>query len=207
LIRSLNFLELPDRGSIQICGIEITDPGQKPSSEVRRKIREIRKRTAMVFQSFNLFPHMTVLANVIEGMLSVQGVPKAVAIERGRELLAQVGLLQKAEAYPAHLSGGQKQRVAIARALAMEPEVILFDEPTSALDPELRGEVLKVMRDLAAKGMTMLVVTHEVQFAREVADRIVFMEGGIVLENNIPQHFFGADASKRSRDFLGLIDA
>ncbi|MGJ7530360.1 amino acid ABC transporter ATP-binding protein [Variovorax sp. GB1P17] len=205
LIRSLNFLEMPDRGSIRMCGIEITDAGPKPSGEARRKIREIRKKTAMVFQSFNLFAHMTALDNVIEGMVSVQGIRKSEARPRGRELLAQVGLLDKANEYPGRLSGGQKQRVAIARALAMSPEVILFDEPTSALDPELRGEVLKVMRDLADKGMTMLVVTHETKFAKDVADRIIFMEGGVIVEDATPDHFFGAAASQRSRDFLGLI--
>lgn len=205
LIRSLNFLEMPDRGSIRMCGIEIADAGPKPSGEARRKIREIRKKTAMVFQSFNLFAHMTALDNVIEGMVSVQGIRKSEARPRGRELLGQVGLLEKANEYPGRLSGGQKQRVAIARALAMNPEVILFDEPTSALDPELRGEVLKVMRDLADKGMTMLVVTHETKFAKDVADRIIFMEGGVIVEDATPDHFFGAAASQRSRDFLGLI--
>jgi cystine transport system ATP-binding protein len=207
LIRSLNFLEMPDAGSVQVCGIEIDGAGPKPSRETRRKLREIRKRTAMVFQSFNLFPHMTALENVVEGLISVHGVAKEAARSRGRELLGQVGLTEKADQYPARLSGGQKQRVAIARALATDPEVILFDEPTSALDPELRGEVLKVMRDLAAKGMTMLVVTHEVQFARDVADRVVFMEGGCIQESAAPEHFFGAAASKRTKDFLGLIHA
>jgi cystine transport system ATP-binding protein len=205
LIRSLNFLEMPDRGSVRMCGIEIADAGLKPSAETRRRMREIRKKTAMVFQSFNLFSHMTAVENVIEGMVSVQGIRKAVALPRGRELLAQVGLLEKADEYPGRLSGGQKQRVAIARALAMNPEVILFDEPTSALDPELRGEVLKVMRDLAGKGMTMLVVTHETRFAKDVADRIVFMEGGVIVDDATPEHFFGPAASQRSRDFLGLI--
>jgi cystine transport system ATP-binding protein len=204
-IRSLNFLEMPDKGSIEVCGTEITDAGPKPSREVRRKIVDIRKKTAMVFQSFNLFPHMTALDNVIEGMVSVKGTRKAAAQARGRQLLAQVGLLEKSDEYPGRLSGGQKQRVAIARALAMEPEVILFDEPTSALDPELRGEVLKVMRDLADKGMTMLVVTHETRFAQEVADRIIFMEGGHVIEDTTPAHFFGPNASERSVQFLGLI--
>jgi cystine transport system ATP-binding protein len=205
LIRSLNFLEMPDRGTVRMCGIEIADAGSRPSAETRRKMREIRKKTAMVFQSFNLFSHMTAVENVIEGMVSVQGIRKAAALPRGRELLGQVGLLEKADEYPGRLSGGQKQRVAIARALAMNPEVILFDEPTSALDPELRGEVLKVMRDLAGKGMTMLVVTHETRFAKDVADRIVFMEGGVIVDDATPEHFFGPSASQRSKDFLGLI--
>ncbi|WP_198082983.1 amino acid ABC transporter ATP-binding protein [Variovorax sp. E3] len=205
LIRSLNFLEMPDRGTVRMCGIEIADAGPKPSAETRRRMREIRRRTAMVFQSFNLFPHMTAVENVIEGMVSVQGLRKAAALPRGRELLAQVGLLEKADEYPGRLSGGQKQRVAIARALAMNPEVILFDEPTSALDPELRGEVLKVMRDLAGKGMTMLVVTHETHFARDVADRIIFMEGGVIVDDAPPAQFFGPATSQRAKDFLGLI--
>ena len=205
LIRSLNFLEMPDRGTIRMCGIEIVEPGSRPSAQTRRKMREIRKKTAMVFQSFNLFAHMTAVENVIEGMVSVQGIPKAAALPRGKELLGQVGLLAKADEYPGRLSGGQKQRVAIARALAMNPEVILFDEPTSALDPELRGEVLKVMRDLAHKGMTMLVVTHETRFAKDVADRILFMEGGVIVDDGTPERFFGPAASPRAKDFLGLL--
>jgi len=159
----------------------------------------------MVFQSFNLFPHMTALDNVIEGMVSVKGIEKAKARIRGRQLLDRVGLLGKADEYPARLSGGQKQRVAIARALAMDPEVIFFDEPTSALDPELRDDVLEVMRELAEEGMTMLVVTHETRFARDVADRIVFMEGGHIIEDTTPDHFFGENASERCIQFLGRI--
>ena len=153
LIRSLKFPEMPDSGRIRMCGIEIAEAGPKSSADVRRKIR---KKIATVFQSFNLFPHMTALANVIEGLLSVKGVPVAIASVRGLELMKWVGLAEKANEYLGRLSGGQKQRVAIVRALAMEPEVIHFDEPTSALDPELRGEVLKVMHNLATKGMTML---------------------------------------------------
>jgi cystine transport system ATP-binding protein len=204
-IRTLNFLEAADSGSISVCGFELSATQGRLPAASRAKVRAIRQRTAMVFQSFNLFPHMTALANVIEGMLSVRRVSHAQASERGRALLAKVGLEGKADAYPGQLSGGQKQRVAIARALAMDPEVILFDEPTSALDPELRDEVLKVMRALASEGMTMLVVTHESRFAREVADRIVFMEGGMVVEDTVPEHFFGPSASERSRQFLGRI--
>jgi len=159
----------------------------------------------MVFQSFNLFPHMTALQNIMEGPVSVKGVSRGQAAERGMRLLDQVGLSAKANEHPGRLSGGQKQRVAIARALAMEPEVILFDEPTSALDPALREDVLVVMRDLAKRGMTMLIVTHEVRFARDVADRIVFMDGGLVVENSSPQEFFGG-ASSRVRQFLNLIE-
>ena len=205
LIRSLNFLEMPDSGRVRICGVEISNAGSNPSAPVRRQILAIRQKTAMVFQSFNLFPHMTALENVIEGLVSVKGQNKESARERGSALLKKVGLEQKAAEYPGRLSGGQKQRVAIARALAMDPEVILFDEPTSALDPELRDDVLKVMRDLAREGMTMLVVTHETRFARDVADRVVFMEGGVILEDTTPAQFFGADASARGRQFLGRI--
>ncbi|MDR6585998.1 amino acid ABC transporter ATP-binding protein [Herbaspirillum sp. BH-1] len=204
-IRSLNLLELPDRGSIEICGVELAEPAALPPRERRRKTLQIRQQTAMVFQSFNLFPHMTALQNVIEGLVSVKGVAREEARRRGLALLGKVGLAEKADAYPGKLSGGQKQRVAIARALAMEPEVILFDEPTSALDPELRDDVLNVMRELAKEGMTMLVVTHETRFARDVADRIVFMEGGHVLEDTTPEHFFGAQASERCRQFLGRL--
>ncbi|OWY35606.1 amino acid ABC transporter ATP-binding protein [Herbaspirillum aquaticum] len=204
-IRSLNLLELPDRGSIEICGVALNDPAMLPARELRRKTLQIRQQTAMVFQSFNLFPHMTALQNVIEGLVSVKGVAKAEARERGLALLGKVGLAEKADAYPGKLSGGQKQRVAIARALAMDPEVILFDEPTSALDPELRDDVLNVMRALAAEGMTMLVVTHETRFARDVADRIIFMEGGHVLEDTTPSLFFGTQGSERSRQFLGRL--
>lgn len=204
-IRSLNLLEVPDSGGIEICGTALEYPAAKSLSETRRKVVEIRQKTAMVFQSFNLFPHMTALQNVIEGLVSVKGRKKEEADEKGRALLEKVGLLEKADAYPGKLSGGQKQRVAIARALAMEPEVILFDEPTSALDPELRDDVLAVMRALAGDGMTMLVVTHETRFAQDVADRIVFMENGYIIEDASPAHFFGANASERSRQFLGRL--
>ncbi|MFJ3046053.1 amino acid ABC transporter ATP-binding protein [Herbaspirillum chlorophenolicum] len=204
-IRSLNLLEMPDRGSIEICGIALAEPASLPGGELRRKTLQIRQKTAMVFQSFNLFPHMTALQNVIEGLISVKGIAKSIARERGLALLGKVGLSEKADAYPGKLSGGQKQRVAIARALAMDPDVILFDEPTSALDPELRDDVLGVMRELAKEGMTMLVVTHETRFARDVADRIIFMEGGHVIEDCTPGHFFSANASERCKQFLGRL--
>lgn len=204
-IRSLNFLETPDSGSVEVCGIAVDGALAAASRHERRKVAQIRQKTAMVFQSFNLFPHMTALGNVIEGLVSVRKVPREQARERGRALLARVGLLDKADEYPARLSGGQKQRVAIARALAMDPEVIFFDEPTSALDPELRDEVLKIMRELANEGMTMLVVTHETRFARDAADRIIFMEGGHIVEDAPPAVFFGPTASERSRQFLGQL--
>jgi cystine transport system ATP-binding protein len=201
-IRSLNFLELADEGYIEVAGIAIENPGSKLKRDDRRKALEIRQKTAMVFQSFNLFPHMTALANVMEGLISVKGAHRAQARETAMALLDRVGLREKADAYPGKLSGGQKQRVAIARALAMQPEVIFFDEPTSALDPELRDDVLQVMRELAAEGMTMLVVTHETRFARDVADRIVFMEGGHVVMDTTPEVFFSDTASERCRQFL-----
>ena len=204
-IRSLNFLEMPDGGLIEVCGVALTALGGRPDAAMRRQIQQIRLQTSMVFQSFNLFAHMTALDNVIEGLLSVRGWSRPAARERGILLLTKVGLADKATAYPSQLSGGQKQRVAIARALATEPKVILFDEPTSALDPELREEVLRVMRSLADEGMTMLVVTHEVRFAQDVADRIIFMEGGLI-QQDLPRHaFFGEAASDRVRQFLGAV--
>jgi len=207
LLRSLNFLEKPDAGTVSICKISVDCGGlRKPTRETQKQIRAIRQRTAMVFQSFNLYPHMTALQNVMEGPVSVKGASKAEASVQAMRLLEQVGLGAKAGEYPGRLSGGQKQRVAIARALAMEPEVILFDEPTSALDPSLREDVLRVMRDLAQRGMTMLVVTHEIRFARDVADRIVFMDGGVVIEDATPDSFFGAESSPRVRQFLNLIE-
>lgn len=205
-IRSLNFLETPDDGQIEVCGISIDcRPGSLDTKSARANIRAIRRKSAMVFQSFNLFPHLTALENVIEGPCSARKVPRAEAIERGRALLDRVGLSAKIDEYPARLSGGQKQRVAIARALAMDPEVILFDEPTSALDPELRNEVLSVMTGLAREGMTMVVVTHEIRFARDAATKVVFMDGGHVIEQNTPDRFFSKPDSERVRQFLQLV--
>lgn len=203
LLRSLNLLEKPDAGVLEVCGhrVEIPSNGRFDRG-ARKQIALLRQKTAMVFQSFNLFPHMTALENVTEGLLSVKKVPRVQAIERGRHLLDQVGLADKANSYPAKLSGGQKQRVAIARGLSMDPEVIFFDEPTSALDPELRDEVLGVMRELANTGMTMLVVTHELRFAREAADRVVFMENGVVAMDCATETFFSGDSGERIQQFL-----
>ena len=172
-----------------------------PEREASRQSRDI----GMVFQHFNLFPHRTALENIIEAPIHVKKVKKAAAIERARDLLDQVGLGDKADAYPAQLSGGQQQRVAIARALAMDPKLMLFDEPTSALDPELVGEVLAVMKDLAGKGMTMIVVTHEMGFAREVADELVFMDGGVIVESGPPRDVLGNPQHDRTRAFLSKV--
>ncbi|RYX90315.1 MAG: amino acid ABC transporter ATP-binding protein [Comamonadaceae bacterium] len=207
-IRCLNFLETPDQGDVRICGSEVTisDTQKRLTRDQHQQIRDIRRKTAMVFQSFNLFVHMTVIENIIEGPVHTKGVSRESAVAQARKLLQQVGLSEKENEYPSRLSGGQKQRVAIARALAMNPEVILFDEPTSALDPELRDEVLSVMRKLAEGGMTMIVVTHEVRFAREVADRVIFMEGGVVVEDAPSAAFFDQQANERVRQFLRRVE-
>ena len=203
LLRSLNFLELPDAGKVSVCGIEIERAGGTAlSRDEQKRIKAIRQRTAMVFQSFNLFPHMTVLQNIIEAPMIVKGMARAAIVPKAEELLRKVGLLNKRDNYPTRLSGGQKQRVAIARALAMEPDIMLFDEPTSALDPELTGEVLRTMRQLADEHMTMLVVTHEMGFAREVAHRVIFMDEGRIVEEAPSADFFRAPQHPRSREFL-----
>ncbi|SNS83616.1 amino acid ABC transporter ATP-binding protein, PAAT family [Bacillus sp. OK838] len=194
LLRCLNYLEKKDSGQILIEGTEI-----KPGTH---DINKIREKVGMVFQHFYLFPHMTVLENVIEAPTHVKKIPKAQAIEEAKALLAKVGLSDKADVYPSKLSGGQKQRVAIARALAMKPDILLFDEPTSALDPELVGEVLATMKELALEGMTMVVVTHEMSFAREVGDWIVFMHNGRVVESGPPKEFFTNPKEERTREFL-----
>ena len=193
-LRCLNLLEQPTAGEITFDGLTITDP--------RCDINLIRRRMGMVFQQFNLFPHMSVLENIIDAPIRVKKMPRAQAIEKAKGLLAKVGLSDKADQYPWQLSGGQQQRVAIARALCMDPEILCFDEPTSALDPELTHEVLSVMRDLAAEDMTMMVVTHEMAFAREVADRVVFMEGGYIVEEGPPEQLFNSE-NPRTRQFLG----
>jgi len=194
LLRCLNFLEKKDNGNIIIEGKEIT-----PSTH---DINEIRQKVGMVFQHFNLFPHMTVLENIIEAPVHVKKVSKKEAIEEAKVLLSKVGLGDKADVYPSKLSGGQKQRVAIARALAMKPDIMLFDEPTSALDPELVGEVLATMKELAEDGMTMVVVTHEMGFAREVADWIIYMNEGMIIEKGHPEEFFENPKEERTREFL-----
>ncbi len=204
LIRCINFLEEPDQGRVMVCGLEVESGGR--GGERGRRIRQLRAKAGMVFQSFNLFPHMTALGNVIEGPLQVLRMSKAEAEVLGVQLLAKVGLDAKVHEYPSRLSGGQKQRVAIARALAMSPEVVLFDEPTSALDPELHEEVLQTMRQLAKDGMTMIVVTHEVKFAREVADRVIFMDGGVIVEEGPPAEFFANPRHPRTRAFLRLVE-
>jgi polar amino acid transport system ATP-binding protein len=197
LLRCINGLEAHDAGEIVVDG-RVVD-------RHARSIRAVRMDVAMVFQRFNLFPHRTALENVVEGPIFVKKEPRAQALERGRALLARVGLTEKADAYPARLSGGQQQRVAIARALAMQPKAILFDEPTSALDPELVGEVLAVMRALADDGMTMLVVTHEMGFAREVADRVIFIDDGVVVEEGSARSVLSNPEHPRTQDFLRRV--
>jgi arginine/lysine/histidine transport system ATP-binding protein len=193
-LRCLNLLEEPTKGRIWIGNEEITDK--------KTNIMKVRQHVGMVFQHFHLFPHMTVLENVTYAPIKVKGMAKAEAEAKGIELLKKVGLEQKANEYPSRLSGGQKQRVAIARALAMSPDVMLFDEPTSALDPEMVKEVLEVMKSLAHTGMTMAIVTHEMGFAREVADRVLFLDGGRLIEDAPPQQFFASPKSKRAQEFL-----
>lgn len=208
VLRSLNVLEMPDAGSIRIGDAEVdfgAPLGDRNTRAVRRReVRALRARSGMVFQSHHLFPHKTVLGNLVEGPVQVQGVDPDEAVAAARMLLEQVGLGAREDAYPAELSGGQQQRVGIARALALKPEVVLLDEPTSALDPELVGEVLGVIRDLAQQGWTMLIVTHEVRFARDVADQVLFLDGGVVAERggaevlSDPQH-------ERTRAFLRRV--
>ncbi|MDQ2790280.1 MAG: amino acid ABC transporter ATP-binding protein [Actinomycetota bacterium] len=206
LLRCMNLLERPDEGRVSICGYTVECSGRSRGGQHRREVQRARQRTGMVFQQFNLFPHLTALGNVIEGACQARNLPRDQAIRLGERLLERVGLAAKRDEHPARLSGGQKQRVAIARALAMEPEIVLFDEPTSALDPELHNEVLGVIRELAAEGMTMVIVTHETQFARDVADRIVFMDGGVIVEQSTPETFFTQPTHARARSFLQLVE-
>lgn len=196
-LRCLNLLEEPTSGKITIAGDVLTDKGTN--------IMKIREEVGMVFQHFHLFPHKTVLENLTYAPIHVKGMDKAAAIKNAEDLLTKVGLFEKRHEYPNRLSGGQKQRVAIARALAMDPRVILFDEPTSALDPEMVKEVLVVMKNLADTGMTMLIVTHEMGFAREVADRVLFLDGGKLIEDAPPEQFFTAPSTQRAKDFLEKV--
>lgn len=193
-LRCMNLLEMPTKGQIYINGVEITQP--------KTDILKIRQNVGMVFQHFHLFPHMTVLENVMYAPTKVKNVPKLESKQIASELLSRVGLSEKASVYPSRLSGGQKQRVAIARSLAMEPGIMLFDEPTSALDPEMVKEVLEVMKDLAQSGITMAIVTHEMGFAREVADRILFLDDGKLAEDSPPSQFFTNPKSDRAKQFL-----
>ncbi|MET3910542.1 polar amino acid transport system ATP-binding protein [Bradyrhizobium sp. S3.3.6] len=197
ILRCINGLESYDRGEINIEGLKVDRDAAS--------IVKVRTQVSMVFQRFNLFPHRTVLENVVEGPLFVKREPRVQVLERGRALLAQVGLAEKADAHPPQLSGGQQQRVAIARALAMQPKAILFDEPTSALDPELVGDVLGVMRKLADDGMTMVVVTHEMGFARDVADRVLFIDGGVIVEQGPAKTLLNQPQHSRTQDFLRRV--
>lgn len=196
-LRCLNLLEQPTSGEVILDGEKINAPD--------RDIDKIREKLGMVFQNFNLFPHMSVLDNITMAPIKVKGQARGEAEAEARRLLDVVGLLDKAEAYPSSLSGGQKQRVAIARALAMKPEIMLFDEPTSALDPEMVGEVLAVMKQLAEDGMTMVIVTHEMGFAREVADRVLFIDGGVILEQGTPEEIFENPQNERTQTFLSMV--
>jgi len=207
-LRCINFLEMPTRGSIEVTGEQVKlapgkDGNLHPSD--RRQLERVRTRLGMVFQSFNLWQHMTVLQNVIEAPVHVLGVPRAEAIARAEKLLNKVGLFDKRDQYPAFLSGGQQQRAAIARALCMEPKVMLFDEPTSALDPELVGEVLRVIRDLAEEGRTMILVTHEMKFARDVSNHVIYLHKGVIEEEGPPGQVFGAPRSERCRQFVSSV--
>ncbi|MBP3857541.1 MAG: amino acid ABC transporter ATP-binding protein [Ruminiclostridium sp.] len=197
-LRCLNRLEKPDAGSVIFDGTDLTRASEKQLNKVREKM-------GMVFQHFNLFPHLTIRGNLTVAPVKLRLMSREEADSRAMEMLKKVGLEQKADSYPNMLSGGQKQRIAIARALVMDPEVILFDEPTSALDPEMVGEVLSLMKQLAAEGMTMVVVTHEMGFAREVASRVMFMENGLIAEENEPDKFFGSPESPRLREFLSKV--
>jgi ABC-type polar amino acid transport system ATPase subunit len=204
LLRCLALLEQPSKGAIRFNGQTVSQAAS--TSEIRRNARAVRADVGMVFQHFNVWPHKTVLGNIIEAPMRVKGIRRETAIAEAEALLAKVGLSDKRDSYPVRLSGGQQQRVAIARALAMNPQILLFDEPTSALDPELRGEVLAVMRALAGEGMTMLVVTHEMGFARTVGTRLIFMDQGNVVEDREPEAFFANPSSERARKFLDMLE-
>jgi polar amino acid transport system ATP-binding protein len=206
-LRCINHLEKIDGGRLSVDGelVGYEQRGAKLYEQRESEVAKSRAEIGMVFQRFNLFPHMTAIENVIEAPTQVKNVKSSMAIERGKELLDRVGLADKVDEYPARLSGGQQQRVAIARALAMDPKLMLFDEPTSALDPELIKEVLDAMRDLAREGMTMIVVTHEIEFAKDVANRVVFMDAGVVVEEGLPADVLGNPKHERTKRFLGLV--
>lgn len=205
LLRCLNLLEIPDEGTIKIGSITIDFNAKKKLSH--KEVTDFRKKTGMVFQGYNLFPHLTALQNIMEGQLVVLKRSKEEAQKKAMHLLEKVGLQDRADMYPHQLSGGQQQRIGIARAMAMDPEVLLFDEPTSALDPELVGEVLKVMKDLAKEGMTMVVVTHEMRFARDVADQVIFMDQGVVVEHGTAEDIFTNTKNPRTLQFLNKVHA
>ncbi|MDY4761985.1 amino acid ABC transporter ATP-binding protein [Streptococcus thoraltensis] len=196
-LRTMNLLEIPTKGSITFEGVDITDK--------KNDVFKMREKMGMVFQQFNLFPNMSILENITLSPIKTKGLSKAEAEAKAYELLDKVGLRDKAHAYSPSLSGGQQQRIAIARGLAMDPDVLLFDEPTSALDPEMVGEVLAVMQDLAKSGMTMVIVTHEMGFAREVADRVIFMDGGSIVEDGTPQQIFENTQEERTKNFLSKV--
>lgn len=203
LLRCLTQLERADSGEVTVCGEEmLTKDGYRDA----KTLREIRLKTGLVFQNFNLFPHFSVLRNITEAPVRVLKRDKAKAKQNAMELLKKMGLETKADSYPCELSGGQQQRVSIARALTLNPDILFFDEPTSALDPELTGEILKVIKELAAEGMTMVVVTHEMSFARDVADHVIFMENGVIVEQNEPSVLFGENASDRVKQFLARFN-
>lgn len=204
LLRCINQLERASSGSINVCGMEMLrkDKSGKTVLADAKTLRDIRLKIGLVFQNFNLFPHFSVLRNITEAPVRVLKKSKQEATETAIRLLGEMGLSDRANAYPCELSGGQQQRVSIARALALNPEMLFFDEPTSALDPELTGEILKVIRQLAKEGMTMVIVTHEMEFARDVADRVIFMEKGIIVEEGAPEQLFGENATERTKQFL-----
>ncbi|MCI6479870.1 MAG: amino acid ABC transporter ATP-binding protein [Spirochaetia bacterium] len=199
LLRCITQLETVSDGSIRICGEDLV---RKGVYAYKKQLRQVGLKVGLVFQNFNLFPHFSVLKNITEAQVSVLGLKQSVAEERARELLKKVGLAEKEKSYPFELSGGQQQRVSIARALALEPEVLFFDEPTSALDPELTGEILKVIRELAQEKMTMVVVTHEMTFARDLSDRIIFMDGGVIVEEGSAKDIIDSPKEQRTKEFL-----
>lgn len=201
LLRSLNWLNVPDAGRVTIDGVTI-----EAGKENKQQIRALREKTSMVFQHYNLWKNKTDLENITEGLIRVQKMPKVQAVEKAEHLLERVGLIEKRDEYPVRLSGGQQQRVGIARALAAEPQVMLFDEPTSALDPEWIGGVLDVMKEIAADGMTMIVVSHEMRFVKNVASRILFLEGGQIVEDNTPEKLFNNPENERTKAFLEMAE-